>query len=251
MAISHNPMLNRAVATQLSQSKVDQEFNNLVNNPPMTIEGTVAKAFISFLIVVATATASWIIQPLNQLMSVAYIPLLFVGFGIGLYNSFGKRVGAVSVGIYSAVEGLVLGALSMWVDTLYPGVAMQAVLATLVTAGAMFFAYRTGIIKVTPGFTKVLTFAVLGYLGFSLINLVIGMFNPNFNMFASQYGWVFALIGAGLAAFSLNQDFAAIAQGAEQRLPRELEWRFAFGLMSTLIWLYVEILRLLAILNRR
>lgn len=250
MAISHNPILNRAVSTQLSQSKVDAEFDNLVNNPPMTIEGTVSKAFISFLILVATAIASWIYQPLNALVAVAYIPLLFVGLGLGIYNSFAKRVGAVSVGIYSAVEGLILGALSMWVDSIYPGVAMQAIVATLVTAGGMFFAYRTGIIKVTPGFTKVMGFAVLGYLLFSVVNLVISMFNPAGNLFNSEFGWAIALLGAGLAAFSLNLDFAAIKQGAEQRLPRELEWRFAFGLMSTLIWLYVEILRLLTIFNR-
>lgn len=250
MAISHNPMLNRAVATELSQSKVDQAFDNLVNNPPMTVEGTVSKAFVSFLILVATAAATWIIEPVRNLAAAAFMPLLILTFVLSLYNVFSKRVGAVSVGIYAGVEGVFLGALTYFVNDFYPGIAMQAVVATLATAGAMFLAYRTGIVKVTPGFSKVMLFALIGYAVFGLINLGFSAF-AGASAYAGEFGWAIALIGVGLAAFSLNLDFAAITQGAQQRLPRQLEWRFAFGLMSTLIWLYIEILRLLMILNRR
>jgi len=249
MAISHNPILNRAVSTELSQNQVDEQFENLVNHPPMTVEGTVAKVFSSFVILAIAAAATWLIEPLRNIAVAAFIPLMLVAVVVGLYNSFSKNVGAVSVGIYAAVEGVFLGALTFVVDAMFPGIALQAVLATLATAGAMFFAYRTGIIKVTPGFTKVMTFAIIGYAVFALINLGFSLFG-GMSAYTSQFGWLIALVGAGLAAFTLNLDFAAITQGTQQRLPQKLEWRFAFGLMSTLIWLYIEILRLLMILQR-
>ena len=251
MAISHNPILNRAVSTELQQSKVDQAFDNLTQNPPMTIESTVAKVFISFLALVATVAAVWIVQPLQQLVVGAYLPLILVAFGVGLYNSFAKNVNAVSVIAYSILEGLVIGALTFVVEQFYPGIAMQAVLATLCTAGAMFFAYRAGWIKVDAKFTKVMLFAIIGYAVAGLVNLIASLVTGGaMNVYNTPFAWVIALVGVGLAAFTLNLDFAAIQQGAANRAPATLEWRFAFGLMSTLIWLYIEILRLLMILNR-
>lgn len=250
MAISHNPILNRAVATQMSQSRVDQEFNNLVNNPPMTVEGTVAKVFGSFLVLAVAVATTWFIPAVAQFAFSGFYVLLIGTVIAGMYNSFAKNVNAISVGIYSALEGLFLGSLTYFIDQIYPGLPMLAVVATLGTAGAMFALYATGIIKVTPGFSKVLMFAIIGYAVFGLINLVVAMFNNGASAYNTEFGWLIALVGVGLAAFTLNLDFAQIKQGAEQRLPRELEWRFAFGLISTLIWLYVEILRLLMILQR-
>lgn len=249
MAISHNPILNRAVSTELSQKDVDARFEDLVNHPPMTIESTVAKVFSSFVILAIAAAATWLFEPLRNLAIAAFLPLMLITLVVGLYNSFAKNVNAVSVGIYSAVEGVFLGALTFFVDALYPGIAFQAVLATLATAGAMFAAYRTGLVKVTPGFTKVMMFAIIGYGVFALVNLGFSIFG-GMSVYNSEFGWLVALIGVGLAAFTLNLDFAAITQGAQQRLPQQLEWRFAFGLMSTLIWLYIEILRFLMIFNR-
>lgn len=250
MAISHNPILNSAVSTELSQAQIDARFEELTKNPPMTIEGTVSKVFLSFLAVAATVAAVWIIEPIRNLAIAGFIPLVLVGLGIGLYNSFAKKVGAASVIAYSVVEGAVIAALSFMIDALYPGLPMQAVLATLATAGAMFAAYRFGWVKVTPGFSKVMLFALIGYAAFGLINFITAMINPALNAYNTPFAWVIALIGVGLAAFTLNLDFAAIEQGAAQRAPQALEWRFAFGLVSSLIWLYIEILRLLTILNR-
>lgn len=114
----------------------------------------------------------------------------------------------------------------------------------------MFVAYRLGWVKVNARFTRVMLFALIGYAVFGIGNLLFSMFTSGGGIYTSQFGWIAALIGAGLAAFTLNLDFDAIAQGSAQRLPVENEWRAAFGLTTTLIWLYIEILRLLSIFNR-
>jgi uncharacterized YccA/Bax inhibitor family protein len=114
----------------------------------------------------------------------------------------------------------------------------------------MFAAYRFGWIKVNARFTRVMTFALIGYMAFAVINLGVGLFTNSAGAYGSSFGWLIALVGVGLAAFTLNLDFEAIVVGSREGLPVENEWRAAFGLVSSLIWLYVEILRLLAIFNR-
>lgn len=251
MAISHNPILNTAVSTELKQSQVDAAFDNLTKNPPMTVESTVAKVFISFLALLASVAAVWIIEPLRNLATSSFLILMFAALAVGLYNSFAKNVNAASVIAYSVIEGLFIGGLTYVVDQFYPGIPMQAVLATLCTAGAMFFAYRTGLVKVNAGFTKVMLFAIIGYAVAGLVNLIASLVtNGAMNVYNTPFAWMICLVGVALAAFTLNLDFAAIQQGAADRAPQSVEWRLAFGLMSTLIWLYIEILRLLMILNR-
>jgi uncharacterized YccA/Bax inhibitor family protein len=114
----------------------------------------------------------------------------------------------------------------------------------------MFAAYRFGWIKVNARFTRVMTFAMMGYLAFALINFVVSLATNSAGAYGTGFGWVIALVGVALAAFTLNLDFEAIVVGVREGLPVENEWRAAFGLTASLIWLYVEILRLLAIFNR-
>jgi uncharacterized YccA/Bax inhibitor family protein len=95
-----------------------------------------------------------------------------------------------------------------------------------------------------------MTFALIGYMGFAVINLVVGMVTNSAGAYGSSFGWLIALAGVALAAFTLNLDFEAIVVGAREGLPVENEWRAAFGLTASLIWLYVEILRLLSIFNQ-
>ena len=122
-------------------------------------------------------------------------------------------------------------------------------IGTLATAGAMFAAYRFGWVKVDARFTRIMMFSILGYGAFALVNLGFAMF-AGMSVYSTSFGWLIAAFGVGLAAFTLNLDFEAISQGVAQRWPQEMEWRAAFGLTASLIWLYVEILRLLAIFNR-
>jgi uncharacterized YccA/Bax inhibitor family protein len=114
----------------------------------------------------------------------------------------------------------------------------------------MFTAYSMGWIKVTARFTRVMTFAIIGYAGFAVVNLLVGLFTGTSGVYSTPFAWVAGLIGVGLAAFTLNLDFEDISQGAANGLPREYEWKASFGLLVTMIWLYIEILRLLSIFNR-
>ena len=250
MAISHNPIFIQAMSTgvevaRIDQSAVDAEFAKITSTPKMTVEGTAGKVFGMFLVLLATAGVTWFFG-LTALM----FPAMLVGLGLGLWATFGKKVRPGVIIAYAAAEGVFLGGITLLFETMYPGIAQQAVLATLCTAGAMFAAYRFGWIKVNARFTRVMTFALVGYMAFGLINLVVGLVTNSAGAYGSGFGWLIALVGVGLAAFTLNLDFEAIMVGSRDGLPVENEWRAAFGLVSSLIWLYVEILRLLAIFNR-
>ena len=250
MAISHNPIFNQAMSTGVEVSRSDQivvdaEFAKITSGPRMTVEGTAGKVFGMFVVLLATAGVTWFFG-LTGLM----LPAMLVGLGLGLWATFGKKVRPGVIIAYAAAEGVFLGALTLFFETMYPGIAQQAVLATLCTAGAMFAAYRYGWIKVNARFTRVMTFALIGYMAFGLINLGVGLFTNSAGAYGTGFGWLIALVGVGLAAFTLNLDFEAIAVGSREGMPIENEWRAAFGLVSSLIWLYVEILRLLAIFNR-
>ena len=248
MSNSHNPVMNRMLPAkvQQNQAEVDAQFDSIVSSQKMTVGGTAIKIAGLFVLLLAGAFVAWNV-PAVQL---AAIPSAFVAFGLALWITFSKKIRPAAVIAYAVVEGIFIGAISFMFEYLYPGIVMNAVIGTLTTAGAMFTAYSMGWVKVTSRFTKVMTFALIGYAGFGLVNLIVGLFTNSAGIYSSQFGWVAGLIGVGLAAFTLNLDFEDIAQGSAQGLPREYEWKAAFGLLVTMVWLYLEILRLLAIFNR-
>ena len=210
----------------------------------MTMEGTAAKVLFMFVGVLAGAGATWFFD----LVSLAF-PAMFVGLGLGLWATFSKKVRPGVMMAYALVQGVFIGGISMIFEAMYPGIAQTAVIGTLATAGAMFAAYRFGWVKVDARFTRIMMFSILGYGVFALVNLGFAMF-AGMSIYSTSFGWLIAAFGVGLAAFTLNLDFEAISQGVSQRWPQEMEWRAAFGLTASLIWLYIEILRLLSILNR-
>jgi uncharacterized YccA/Bax inhibitor family protein len=246
VAISHNPVFNQSLRSglhSLDQKQVDAEFDKLTHTP-MTVEGTAAKVIGLFMLVLVGAAGIWF-TGLNEL----FFPAMFVGLGLGLWASFSKKVRPGLYYAYALVQGVFIGGLSGFLEQLYPGIAQTAVIGTLATAGAMFAAYRFGWVKVDARFTRFMMFALIGYMVFALVNLGFAMF-AGISVYSSPFGWLIALVGVGLAAFTLNLDFEQIRQGTAERWPKEMEWRAAFGLTATLIWLYVEILRLLAIFNQ-
>ena len=199
--------------------------------------------------------AGWQITPsMPWLVWVA----MFVGLGLGFANALMRNIKPVLVLIYSAVQGVFLGGISYWYDNWvqtvnpeYTGLVSQAIIGTLVAFGVMLLLYTTRIIKVNGTFAKVMTIAIISYAVIALISFISALFGVG-------GGWGFYGVGtlgillcaAGvlLAAFSLNLDFAAIEQGVKMGLPERESWRMSFGLLVTLIWLYLEILRMLAIL---
>jgi len=248
MSNSHNPVMNRMLPAdiQKNQAEIDAQFDSIVSSQKMTVGGTAIKIAGLFVLLLTGAMIAWNVDAVKGLM----IPAVFVALGLALWISFSKKVRPGAVIAYALVEGVFVGTISYFFEQMYPGIVMNAVLGTLTTAGAMFTAYSMGWIRVTSRFSKVMTFALIGYAGFGLVNLIVGMFTNSAGIYSSQVGWVAGLIGVGLAAFTLNLDFEDITQGAAQGLPREFEWRAAFGLLVTMVWLYLEILRLLAIFNR-
>lgn len=230
-------------------------FDNLGSHSgadAMTVEGTVNKVITALLILVASATASWLFIP-ESAMFVALIGSSILGLVIAIFTIFKKSAAPTTVPMYAVVEGVVIGLLSMFFESIFPGIVIQAVILTFGTLGAMLFAYKTGIIQVTENF-KAGVFAATGAICLIyLVSFVAGLFGANIPYIHSN-GWIgilFSLFVVVIAALNLVLDFDFIEKGAQQGAPKYMEWYGAFGLLVTLIWLYLEILRLLAKLRSR
>lgn len=236
-----NPVLNRTL-NNIEYSPAGVEVPTLTTRS-MTIEGTLNRTMTLFAIFLITSIVTW------QLQLVTFIfPAMLLGIGLALWASFSKRVRVPVMLAYAAVQGVFVGGISLIFETVYDGIVLTALTATLVTAGIMFVAYRQQWIRVTSKFRQILTFALLGYMGFAIVNLLVAVFTGN-SAYTSSLGWLIALVGVGLASVTLVLDFADIEQAAQAGVDADIEWRLAFGLMVTLIWMYIEILRLLAILR--
>jgi uncharacterized YccA/Bax inhibitor family protein len=165
--------------------------------------------------------------------------------------AFTMRANAFTALTYSALEGLLLGAVSRAFEQRFPGVVVQALTGTVMVAGGMLVAYRVGAIRVTPRFTKIIFAATLGVVGLMLVNLVAYLFHPGGLGLrdGGPVAIIFSLICIGIAAMNLAIDFEVIQQGIRRGAPEKFAWYASFGLMVTLIWLYLEILRLLGYLR--
>jgi uncharacterized YccA/Bax inhibitor family protein len=229
-----------------NQAEVDAQFDSIISSQKMTVGGTGIKILGLFSLLLTGAFVAWNVPAVQALM----IPAALVGLGLAVWISFSKKIRPAAVMAYAVVQGIFIGTISSFFEARYPGIVINAVIGTLTTAGAMFTAYSMGWIKVTARFTRVMTFAIIGYAGFALVNLLVGLFTNSSGIYGPGFGWLAGLVGVGLAAFTLNLDFEDISQGAANGLPREYEWKASFGLVVTMIWLYIEILRLLSIFNR-
>ena len=222
---------------------------------PMTIDDVVTKTAISFVLLLVGAGVGWVLTPsLPFLPFIAMIAALIVFF-VGVFR---KVPGAGVVLTYSALEGVMLGGISMFyqniVDTQGNGtnIILQAVLGTLVAFAVMLFLYRSRIIKVNGTFVKIMMVAMVSYLVIALVSFVAALFGVGggWGFYGvGGLGLLLCVVGVALAAFTLNLDFASIEQGIAEQLPAKFAWTMAIGLIVTLVWLYLEILRFLAILN--
>ena len=183
-----------------------------------------------------------------------YMPVLLLlgmvgGLVLGLVNSFKKKVSPVLVMTYALMEGLLLGGLSAVVDMRYPGVAIQAVLATLVVAGTTLALFANGKLRATPKLNKIFMIGAIGYLVYGLISILgAGIFGSalgSVSLFGIPLGLIVGLFAVALATYSLLLDFTTTSEAVEAGLPERESWRLAFGLTASLVWLYVEILRVL------
>lgn len=216
----------------------------------MTLDDVLAKTAITMLVLVAAAAATWILLPATLAM-----PALIVSSIVGLVTVFivaaRREIPVGGVLFYAVVEGIFIGVISKMFETLYSGIVAQAVLATFVAAGATLAAYKFFNIRVTPKFQKMVFIATAAFAGVMLINFVLAMLNINTGLRAigSNAGWLaigVSVLAIGLAVFNLIVDFDSIERGIAQQAPAKESWRAAFGITITMVWLYLEILRILS-----
>lgn len=216
----------------------------------MTLDDVLAKTAITLLVVFAAAAATFMLLPETLLF-----PALIGSAVIGLITVFivaGRRnipVGGVM--IYAAIEGVFVGAFSKYFELMFPGIVFSAVLATFVAAGATLAAYKFFNIRVTPKFRKFVTIATFAMAGVLLVNFVFALFGVDLGMrdIGSGAGWLsigISVLAVGLAVFNLIVDFDFVERGIASRAPARESWRAAFGITVTMVWLYIEILRILS-----
>lgn len=220
----------------------------------LTINDVIIKTMAVFAVTVIFAVAGW--NLVDSQPWILWVGMLG-GLGLGLVNSFKKVPSPPLILLYAVFQGVMLGAISNWYNAFaegqsYEGIVVQAVIATMTTFGVMLVLYLTGIVKVTKRFVSVLIVAAVSYLVLGIGSLIWAMFGGGggWGIYGTGFGLIVAVIGVLIAAFFLMLDFEAISQGIKLGAPERESWRMAFGLLVTLIWLYLEFLRLLAIFSR-
>ena len=214
----------------------------------MTLEGAVNKTGIGLFLIMTAAYFTWT-NPSPPIMFGGAIG----GFVVALVTIFKKTWSPITVPVYALLEGLFLGGISRFFDDRFPGIASQAIILTLGILGALLLAYKSKLIKPTENFKLGIAAATGGIFLIYMINIIMGFFGSGIPMIheSGMIGIGFSVFVVIIASLNLVLDFDFIEQGVEQGAPKYMEWYGAFGLLVTLIWLYLEILRLLAKLQSR
>jgi uncharacterized YccA/Bax inhibitor family protein len=248
---------NPALAANTFRDLSDSQYGGLTDLAGrMTLNGTVNKTGI--LLVCAIATAAWTWRLFSQSRDFADVSTLMLvgligGFICAMVTIFKKEWSPVTAPIYALLEGLALGGISALLDFKYPGIAIQAVSLTFGTLFVLLLAYRSGLIHVTQKFRLGVVAATGGIMVFYLLQMLLNIFGFHFTSIngSGPIGIGFSLIVVGVAALNLVLDFDFIEQGVQYGAPKYMEWYGAFGIMVTLVWLYLEILILLSKMRNR
>lgn len=232
--------------------KAFNRFRAVDANDVMTVGGTLRKLAVSFVVLLIAAGIGWGIAPLFG-TTIPFWTLwvgLLVALVVGFWAAF--RANAFNVLLYAALEGLYLGVISFIFSALYDGIVAQAILLTLAITSGMLFLYATGIVKVTKKLVSVIIIATVGVLIYLVAEIFLSLLVPGFAEFAFSGPWGIAIAAVIvlIAALNLLLDFDTITRGVENKLSKKAEWYASFGLLVTLIWLYISILRLLAASRR-
>ncbi len=247
-----NPAFGRDTFTQFGHSYADARTG------VMTVQGTVSKTFLLLGILFATAIYAWRLTLTGQIQfAPVLIGAMLGALILGIVTQISPRLAAWTGPVYAAFEGVTLGAFSCFIESRFPryqGIAMQAVSLTGGTLFLMLFLYTTRIVRVTEKLRAGILSAIGAICLVYLVSFLMSMFGFRGGLglwSSSAAGIAFSVIVVAVAAFSLLLDFDFIEQGAEYGAPKYMEWYGAFGLMVTLVWLYIEILRLLLKLQDR
>ena len=227
--------------------------------PAMTINDVIVRTAAMFVPLLITAYFAWTLEVGYGVVLIA----MLVALGLGFWGALSKTTRPLVFLAYAAVEGVVIGGISLYLQDMVndaafaqdkdaSNIVVQAVIGTLAAFAAVLFLYATRIIKVNGKFRKFMMIAIVAYVGIAIVSLIAALFGVGggWGFYgAGPLGLLLCVAGVALASFSLALDFDAIEQGIALGLPEKEAWRAAFGLTVTLVWLYLEILRFLAILN--
>ena len=218
----------------------------------MTIGGTVNKTFLTLMILVGSAYYSWTYISITNVLA---FPSVIVAFIVGIITIRKKEWAPVTVPIYGVLQGIFLGIISNVFNSLYDGIVITAISYTLCILFALLSLYRLRIIKPSENFKLGVAAATGGIAILYVVNFVMGIFGSGIPLMdinnSSMYSIGFSVFVIIIASMNLVVDFDFIEEGAEKGAPKFMEWYGAFGLMVTLVWLYLEILKLLAKMNSR
>jgi uncharacterized YccA/Bax inhibitor family protein len=223
----------------------------------VTYDDVIMKTAAQFVLLLAGAAASWrYVSGLSvdhQSRGIAiWLAAMFVGLGIGLAISFRRTISVPLILTYAVVEGVFVGAASEYFNTAYPGVVGQAVIGTLAAFAGMLIAYKTGLIKVNDKFRRIMFFAITGYACVALVSLVSAFLGVGggFGFYGvGAFGVLLCAAGVVFAAASLALNFDTIDRMVTAGAPAKTAWLLGHGLLVTLVWLYIELLRLLSVLR--
>lgn len=244
-----NPVLSR-----LAEAARDT-LSTTASGDVMTRAGTAGKSIVLLVLCAFSASFTWS-QVVAGNTGIVMPSLLVGGLGgfiMAMVVSFKPNTAPIAAPIYAVLEGLFLGALSALYNQKYAGAPQQAVLLTFAVALGVFTLYRMNVLKATEGFRRMVVGATIGIAVFYLINIVLSLFNVNlgYSMSSSPIAIGINVVIAGVAAMNLVLNFDDIDQAVRMGAPKKMEWYGAFGLMVTLVWLYLELLRLVARLQGR
>jgi uncharacterized YccA/Bax inhibitor family protein len=250
---SNNPALTRSPAFAGDRRQTVDHLETAFSGPSatsrdtgrMTVDDVVNRTGLLLAIAFATGGATWALG-----LGALALPAAIAGFVLALVIIFKQVTNPGVIMAYAAVEGVFLGGISQAFNDAYPGIVVQAVVGTAGVTAVMLALYKSGRIRVTPKFTKMVVGATLGFFALILVNLVASIFvDGGLGLRQGPLGIVVGIAAIGLAALNLVLDFDMVEQGARQGLPTRYGWFAAFAIMVTLVWLYVEMLRLLSILR--
>ncbi len=236
---SNNPVLNKVFDKGYSQ----------VAGQGMTVEGVMNKALLAMVPLLLAAAWGWGrsmalgVPPMGMLIGASIVGLI-----LALVTTFKVTWSPITTPIYAGVEGLVLGILSAYFEMMYPGVVFQAIVLTFGLFSVALIAYRTGAIRVTDKLRAGIVMATGGIFVVYLISMLLGFFGMSVPMIhqGGPVGIIFSLVVLGIATMNLLLDFDMIERGVQQGFPKFMEWYAAFGLLVTLVWIYIEALKLMA-----
>jgi uncharacterized YccA/Bax inhibitor family protein len=238
---SHNPVLTRQDTWRAPDAELLEQM--YATPQRMTIDDVVVKTGIMLGLLVTTAAATWLLE---------LWPLVFPAFVVAIVcyivMIFKKKPSPALCLTYAAAEGVVIGAISAIFEQAYPGIVLQAVGGTILCFGSVLVLYKTGKLRATPMFRKVIMSAMVGIVALYAVNLVMMLFGGHMPVIndSTPLGILFSVAVVSVAALSFVLDFDLIERAEAQGVPENVSWTVAFGLVVGLVWLYIEMLKLLA-----